>query len=57
MPLVAVFAVAILIAVPQPMASLFPPAAPLRTAASLPAHLSVAPALLLYVEALTAESP
>lgn len=57
LPLAAVFAVAILIALPQPMTSLLPRAASLLTAISLPAHLGLAPALWLYVQALTAESP
>ncbi|MBP2157731.1 MULTISPECIES: AraC family transcriptional regulator [Asticcacaulis] len=57
LPLAAVFVAALMIALPQPVAELFPSAAPLFTALSLPAHLGMAPALWLYVEALTAETP
>lgn len=56
-PLAAVFACALLIALPEPAAGLMPSAAPLFIALSLPAHLGLAPALWLYVEALTSETP
>jgi len=56
-PLAAVFAAAALIALPEPLSSVLPSAAPVLTAFSLPAHLCLAPALWLYVDALTSETP
>lgn len=56
-PLAAVFAAAALIALPEPLSSAFPPATPVLTAFSLPAHLCLVPALWLYVDALTSETP
>jgi AraC-like DNA-binding protein len=56
-PLAAVFAAAFLIALPKPAAWLFPATTPFLTAFSLPAHLALAPALWLYVQALTSETP